>query len=191
MPMIKISEQQGVGLVEVLVALLLLAVAVLGFSALNMVSIKATDDSVLIANANTVMRGLSEDLRLNANNILTYQQDIQSVLSKVSDTKSYCDAVKDYKTASITKNCDSDSCTEEQLGKYNSWRAMQQACNNDILLNMITCPGTTDKQLRQCIITSWNGTNPVFGTSSASNKACADELGIYHAGSDCLIMESY
>lgn len=191
MPMMRIIGQQGVGLVEVLVALLLLAVAVLGFSALNMVSIKATDDSVLIANANTVMRGLSEDLRLNPNNILTYQQDIQSVLSKVSDTESYCDAVKTYKTGSVTKNCDSDSCTEEQLGKYNSWRTMQQACNNDILLNMITCPGTTGKQLRQCIITSWNGTNPVFDASSANNKACADVLGIYHAGSDCLIMESY
>ena len=91
--MTKIINQQGVGLVEVLVALLLLAVAVLGFSALNMVSIKATDDSVLIANANTVMRGLSEDLRLNSNNILAYQKDIQSVLSKVSASKNYCAVV--------------------------------------------------------------------------------------------------
>ena len=189
--MTKIINQQGVGLVEVLVALLLLAVAVLGFSALNMVSIKATDDSVLIANANTVMRGLSEDLRLNSNNILAYQKDIQSVLSKVSASKNYCAAVEDYKTSTVTKNCDSESCTEEQLGQYNSWNTMKQACENGVLLNMITCPGTADKQLRQCIITSWNGTEPVFGVSSASSKACADELGIYHAGSDCLIMESY
>ncbi|WP_201607007.1 prepilin-type N-terminal cleavage/methylation domain-containing protein [Psychrobacter immobilis] len=189
--MTKIINQQGVGLVEVLVALLLLAVAVLGFSALNMVSIKATDDSVLIANANTVMRGLSEDLRLNPKNIPGYQKEIQSVLGNVSDTKDYCAAVTDYKTSSVTKNCDSDSCTAEELVKYNSWSTMKQACENGVLLNMITCPGTADKQLRQCIITSWNGTEPVFGVSSASSKACADELGIYHAGSDCLIMESY
>ncbi|WP_261869305.1 prepilin-type N-terminal cleavage/methylation domain-containing protein [Psychrobacter sp. JCM 18901] len=168
--MTKIINQQGVGLVEVLVALLLLAVAVLGFSALNMVSIKATDDSVLIANANTVMRGLSEDLRLNPKNIPGYQKEIQSVLGNVSDTKDYCAAVTDYKTSSVTKNCDSDSCTAEELVKYNSWSTMKQACENGVLLNMITCPGTADKQLRQCIITSWNGTEPVFGVSSASSK---------------------
>lgn len=191
MPVSKIDRQQGVGLVEVMVALLLLAVAVLGFSALNMVSIKATDDSVLIANANTVMRGLSEDLRLNSNNILKYQQNIQSVLSDVSTSKSYCEAVADYKTSSVTKNCDSEACTEEQLGQYNSWSTMKQACDNSVLLNMITCPGTADKQLRQCIVTSWNGTEPVFAASSASSKACADASGVYHAGSDCLIMESY
>ncbi len=189
--MMRIIGQQGVGLVEVLIALLLLAVAVLGFSALNMVSIKATDDSVLIANANTVMRGLSEDLRLNANSISAYQTDIQSVLNNVSASKSYCEAVEDYKTSSVTKNCDSESCTEEQLSQYNSWSTMKQACDNGVLLNMITCPGTAGKQLRQCIVTSWNGTDPVFAASSASSKACADASGIYHAGSDCLIMESY
>lgn len=189
--MTNIGEQQGVGLIEVMVALLLLAVAVLGFSALNMVSTKATDDSVLISNANTVMRGLSEDLRLNSNNILTYQQGIQSVLGNVSDSNNYCAAVAAYKVGSVAKNCDSDSCTEEELGKYNSWSAMKQACDNGVLLNMITCPNTSNKQLRQCIITSWNGTKPVFSSSSTNIKACADTLGIYHAGSDCLIMESY
>ena len=186
-----ISKQIGIGLVEVMVALLLLAVAVLGFSALNMVSVKATDDSVLIANANTVMRGLSEDLRLNPKNIPGYQKEIQSVLGNVSDTKDYCAAVTDYKTSSVTKNCDSYSCTAEELVKYNSWSAMQQACNNGILVNMVTCPGTADKQLRQCIIASWSGTEPVFGVSSDTSKACADTSGIYHSGSDCLIMESY
>jgi type IV pilus assembly protein PilV len=189
--MIISRAQDGIGLVEVVVALLLLAVAVLGFSALNMVSVKATDDSVLIANANTLMRGLSEDLRLNPSSILTYQQNIQGVLGNVSSTKDYCAAVKDYKTSSVAKNCDSDSCTEAQLSNYNSWRAMKQACNNGVLLNMITCPGTDNKQLRQCIITSWNGTKPTFGAQSVSNKSCADTLGVYHSGSDCLVMESY
>ena len=37
------SIQRGVGLVEVMVALLLLAVAVLGFSAMQLSAVKATD----------------------------------------------------------------------------------------------------------------------------------------------------
>ena len=189
--MIMLSKQHGVGLMEVMVALLLLAVAVLGFGALNIVSVKATDDSLLVANSNTVMRGLSEDLRLNPDNVLAYQQDIQSVLGQVSGSKNYCTAVADYKTSSVTKNCDKNSCTAEELGKYNSWNTMKQACDNDVLLNMVTCPNTTGKQLRQCIITSWSGTEPVLGVSSDTSKACADTAGIYHSGSDCLIMESY
>lgn len=189
--MIMLSKQHGVGLMEVMVALLLLAVAVLGFGALNIVSVKATDDSLLVANANTVMRGLSEELRLNPDNVLAYQQDIQSVLGQVSGSKNYCTAVADYKTSSVTKNCDKNSCTAEELGKYNSWSTMKQACDNDVLLNMVTCPNTTGKQVRQCIVTSWSGTEPVLGVSSDTSKACADTSGIYHSGSDCLIMESY
>lgn len=186
-----INNQAGVGLIEVMVALLLLAVAVLGFSALNIVSVKATDNSVLIANANTAMRSLSEDLRLNPSSIPTYQEDIQSVFKKVSDSNSYCKAVDNYKTKSVVKNCDSESCSSEQLSKYNSWNAMKQACNSGVLLNMVDCPGTENKQLRQCIIVSWSGTDPVLGDSTDDIKACANESGIYHAGSDCLIMESY
>ena len=42
-----VDTQAGVGLIEVMVALLLLAVAVLGFSAMQMSAIKATDESLM------------------------------------------------------------------------------------------------------------------------------------------------
>ena len=51
-----INNQYGVGLVEVLVALLLLAVAVLGFSAMQMTAVKATDESLMRTRALTIMR---------------------------------------------------------------------------------------------------------------------------------------
>ena len=40
-------SQKGVGLIEVMVAVLILAVAVLGFSALQMQAVKATDESLI------------------------------------------------------------------------------------------------------------------------------------------------
>ena len=52
--MIKLSSQQGVGLIEVMVALLLLAVAVLGFSALQMNALNATDESLVRSRAMSV-----------------------------------------------------------------------------------------------------------------------------------------
>lgn len=45
------KSQQGIGLIEVLVALLLLAVAVLGFSAMQITAIKATDETILRSQA--------------------------------------------------------------------------------------------------------------------------------------------
>lgn len=37
------NSQKGIGLIEVLVALMLLAIAVLGFTAMQMTAVKATD----------------------------------------------------------------------------------------------------------------------------------------------------
>lgn len=56
-------HQQGVGLVEVLVAVLLLSVAVLGFSALQVRAISATDESLVRTKSLTVVRNLAEIMR--------------------------------------------------------------------------------------------------------------------------------
>ena len=56
-------HQQGVGLVEVLVAVLLLSVAVLGFSALQVRAISATDESLVRTKSLTIVRNLAEVMR--------------------------------------------------------------------------------------------------------------------------------
>ena len=63
--MIKLDNQRGVGLVEVMVALLLLAVAVLGFSALQLNALSATDESLVRSRAMSMSKQLSENMRLN------------------------------------------------------------------------------------------------------------------------------
>lgn len=57
------NSQSGVGLIEVLVAVLLLSVAVLGFSALQMRAISATDESLVRTKSLTVVRNLAEVMR--------------------------------------------------------------------------------------------------------------------------------
>ena len=59
----RLSNQHGVGLVEVLVAVLLLSVAVLGFSALQMRAISATDESLVRTKSLTLVRNLAEVMR--------------------------------------------------------------------------------------------------------------------------------
>ncbi|GAF57639.1 type IV fimbrial biogenesis protein PilV [Psychrobacter sp. JCM 18902] len=59
----KLSYQRGVGLIEVLVAVLLLSIAVLGFSALQVRAISATDESVVRTKSLTIIRNLAEVMR--------------------------------------------------------------------------------------------------------------------------------
>ena len=59
----KLTSQRGVGLIEVLVAVLLLSVAVLGFSALQMRAITATDESLVRTKSLTLVRNLADIMR--------------------------------------------------------------------------------------------------------------------------------
>lgn len=182
--------QQGIGLIEVMVALLLLAIAVLGFSALNMMAMNATDNSIVRVRSTTIIRNLSEELRLNPNNIAAYKSNITEVLDAVTANNSYCKAVNEFKNSKANLNCDTNNCTESQVANYNSWQVMKQACEEDVLLNMVNCPGTSGKQLRQCIIISWGDTTPQLNDVT-TDKPCANASGTYYSDSECLVMESY
>lgn len=57
------TDETGVGLVEVLVAVLLLSVAVLGFSALQIRAVSATDESLVRTKSLTLVRNLAEVMR--------------------------------------------------------------------------------------------------------------------------------
>ena len=89
--MSKLNHQLGVGLIEVLVAVLLLSVAVLGFSALQMRAISATDESLIRTQALSTIRGLAENMRANSQQIATYQTTINDA-SKARETCTQCTA---------------------------------------------------------------------------------------------------
>ncbi len=57
------NSQRGVGLIEVLVAVLLLSIAVLGFSALQVRAVSATDESLVRTKSLTLVRNLAEVMR--------------------------------------------------------------------------------------------------------------------------------
>jgi len=65
------NNQEGVGLIEVMVAVLLLSIAVLGFSALQVRAISATDESLVRTKSMTLIRNLSEIMRAYPNAYVT------------------------------------------------------------------------------------------------------------------------
>lgn len=175
----RLIQQQGVGLVEVLVAVLLLSVAVLGFSALQLRAISATDESLVRTQAMSVIRGLSENMRANSLQLTTYQ-----------------DAVNDPVATEPTIDVDScssltDSCTDVQIAAKEAKIAVKKLKEYGIEAKMVPCPGTETVRFSEvkCIIAAWGDTKPLLSDSDAT--ACATESGIYKSGSTCSIIEAY
>ena len=202
------NSQQGIGLIEVLVALMLLAIAVLGFTAMQMTAVKATDESLMRTRALTVMRGAAEMMRANAEGIPAFKTAINDTATTITNT--------DTSNVAITKDsCISGgtpaSCTIKQLAVKDALTVKQYATDNELSVGMATCPNTRTTvtnadnttttttsagQDRQCLIASWGDTDPIFldtavATDTTKDKPCADEDGIYSNGVQCFIMEAY
>lgn len=182
------ATQAGVGLVEVMVALLLLAVAVLGFSAMQMTAIKATDESLMRTRSLTVMRGGAEAIRTNAEGIPAFKAAINGsedsvVIGSKTITKDSC--VQNTATAPTA----TASCTINQLATRDGLLLKSYAKANDINMGMVPngCPGTADR--RQCFVASWGDTTVELNDTAP--KACANADGTYKNGAECFIMEAY
>lgn len=162
------STQVGIGLIEVLVAILLLSVAVLGFSALQLRAISATDESLVRTQALSIIRGLAENMRANSQQIDTYQTTINDPTKTIE---------------SCTK------CTAEQIAINESRMAFEQLKNYGISVKMMTCPGTANFSQIKCVVAAWKDTKPLMDNSD--EDACADNNGVYKSGSSCIIVETY
>ena len=164
--MINLKQQKGVGLVEVLVALLLLAIGVLGFSALQMKAVEATSEAMNQVNAMNIARDLSERIRINRDGLL------------------------DYKKITTPKVCSTDTggifCTASQMAGYDFKQVSDKAADLGMELAILDCKGSADLK-RKCIYVAWEGTNPTDGTTS---PACTNGAA-YLPNAKCIIVEVY
>lgn len=184
-----LRDQQGVGLIEVMVALLLLAVAVLGFSALQMNALNATDESLVRSRAMSVSKQLSENMRLNTLVADDFMEELNTMNQGAKNIAEYCEKVAQASSNFDQDSCKSDACTSKEIAALNTWQAANLGCEQDIMLNMTTCPDMADFNARQCIITSWGNTIPILDDNE--EDACGNSDGSYQIGSHCLIMEAY
>lgn len=184
------ATQAGVGLIEVMVALLLLAVAVLGFSAMQMSAIRATDESLMRTRSLTIMRGGAESIRTNPTGIAAFKAAINGTTDSVTiDSKAITkDSCIQNTNAAPT---DAANCTIDQLATRDGLLMRSYAVANDINMGMVPngCPGTSGNQERQCFVASWGDTTVQLNDSA--NDACANVNGTYKNGAECFIMEAY
>lgn len=176
-----LKHEQGIGLVEVIVALLLLSVAVLGFSAMQLVAVKSTDESLMRTRALAIMRGAAENMRgYGENGISAFEKALNA---NVTDT-SGCMQSKDKQSKDKL-----NYCTVEQLAAKDAATLNVFAKSQGMTLSIVTCPGTKTGQVRRCMIAAWNDTNATLGSQK---NDCANEVtGIQNSGTSCFVMEAY
>ena len=177
------KSQQGIGLIEVLVALLLLAVAVLGFSAMQITAIKATDETILRSQALSLMRGGAEMMRANPDGITSFRDALND-----TETSIPVDDDTITKDSCVTTGTTLKSCTVNQLAARDALALKAQASQSGVKVRADICPATTTGQPLTCLIAAWGNTEPSFGTAA---NDCMKETGDYNIGVSCFVMEAY
>lgn len=190
------SAQRGVGLIEVMVALLLLTVAVLGYTALQGQAIKATNESFERSQSLVMMRNIAEKIHANPSAIATYETEINNIDS----------------TTAPTNQCGLDSvavttlCTATALAIAESYKIKMDLQNYDFQIQMHPCPNTggtgsdapTNIMFSYCLVSAWGDTTPTIGNDEdvdclTERVVDGDDIeeagGNYHSKSTCMMME--
>jgi len=213
-------NQQGVGLIEVMVAVLLLAVAVLGFSALQMRAISATDEGLVRTKSLTVVRNLAEVMRaypeayvIDSGTGFTSAASasgsgsvptIQAVMSSSATSTVNVDGESIGILAS-NKNClstaiDTDddgnkipkqTCNINQLAARDALMVKKRAADEQIKVTVVMCPGTSVQAIQKQMCVITAWNDTKALLDDTDSKACADANGVYKTGSHCLISEAY
>lgn len=186
-----IKYEQGIGLLEVLVALLLLAIAVLGFSAMQMRSIQATNETLTRSDAMVMVRNIAEDLRLNPT-----EDQKQAYIEALGDDTDTGKAKKAQTIASQIDCADMETnqpCGLAEQTTYNAKQALLLAEESGVSLGAFNCPGSGTKNIQKiCLVASWDETKAIMESDSVTDeKACADKNGTYKPKTSCIVMETY
>lgn len=183
--------QHGVGMVEVLVAMLLLSIGVLGYVAMQVRAVDATGDASTRTQAMMLLRGLAENIR---------------VMDTPTDQNTYISKVHSYAsiTASTTapKNCvTATACTAAEVADYDAYQTAYAAFKQGIYIDMYACPLTAATSgasgvaatnvSRQCLVAAWGKTTPTAPTASTAATDCMTQTGSYQPAATCVMLEAY
>ena len=163
------SHQRGIGMMEILVALLILAIGVLGFVALQYRALEASTESTYRVQAITIARDLAERIRVNRNAFSVYQTQLRTATNQ-----------KEYKTNCLTANC-----TDTDLADFDVTQVVNRAATFGMTMTIMNCQDTQNN--RQCIYVAWGDSSATDGTGEGD---CTNG-NAYNANSTCIIMETY
>lgn len=176
----KLHKQQGMGLVEVLVALIILALGVLGFSALQLRALSAAQDATEQSVAMSTARDLAERMRVNRTALNEYKVAIND--NADVDT---CEGVVSKDALSpLPSKISLPVCNATTMAEYDATEVLANAADYGQTVVVADCVGSN----LNCIYVAWGETE----ISETDLDECIDSTtGAYIAGTKCLVMEAY
>ena len=164
-----ITNQKGIGLLEVMIALMLLAVAVLGYSAMQVRAANISIEADNQTRAVELTRDLHERMRINREGMKQFQA-----------TGTYTG------TTGTIPACRSTECTIDQLAVYDFNQVQANAESLAMSIAIHRCPNATVQ--RHCIYVAWGDTTPTVGTAATD---CTTDQNVYRPNAQCVFMESF
>ena len=170
----KLQHQHGVGLLEVLVALVILAIGALGYVMLQVRALEATSESTQRIQAINIARDLAERVRVNRDGwtgTVSYQTELVSATTQAK--------------AAATPDCAAANCTAAQLADFDVAEMSDYAAQYGMALGMAGCPNTSN---RQCLYVAWGSTKAINSTTDSDSCTNGNS---YRTNSNCVLMEVY
>ena len=157
------KNQRGVGMVEVLVSLVILSIAVLGYAVLQIRALEASLEASNNIQAMNIARDLAERMRMNREGISEY---------------------KPLKSDAEVEDCATDFCSPLALAQFDYSNVQQRAAQLGMSINVLACPESVLS--RMCVYVAWDETRPVDGQEK---DTCTNGVA-YQPNAKCVIMEA-
>lgn len=170
------NQQLGVGLIEIMIALFILAIGIIGFTLLQLRAIDASHEAMNKMQAMNLARDLSEKIRANASQYSEYASRINA--------ESLSTSVKACVQVGAINPCPNLA----QFTAYDVAQMISQANQLAMKIKMPNCQLTHANQDRKCIYVAWGETQAI--DSGSDPDACTNG-GSYLPQAQCIVMELY
>lgn len=118
------SRQQGISMIEVLVSIVIVAIGILGLTALQGVSMKNTTSANSRSTASMLARDMADRMRANQAALLDGKYDNLTVVP-------------------TNPNCEVNTCSSDDTAKYDYWRWNQDVANTLPMGKGVVCLDST------------------------------------------------
>lgn len=166
------SRQAGYSFFEVLVAMLVLGIAVMGFAGLQVRALDSTGVAHTRSQAMTLASELVERIRANPSALGTYST---AALYGDPAVKVPSGAPKDWPATCITTNTGTNGCSAADMATFDVQEIQYLA--NALLpagrVDLRSCAGAAAVPLDRCIFVSWGGTAPEDCATNATPNCVA------------------
>jgi type IV pilus assembly protein PilV len=171
----KNKYQAGVGLIEILVALLVLAIGILGFVALQYRAVEATSEAINRVQAMNIARDMAERIRANRDGFATYKTETSTAANQTN----------------FETDCNANTCSADDLADFDVSQVTSKAADLGMTVNMLSCADNRDG--RNCLYVAWGDTSATDGkgTGDCTDGTSYNNGSVGKPPSTCVIMETY